>query len=247
MQLSDATNLQGIFEDIDFFAQTTLVTYPATHKVRNINNRFRNDILLWIWECYDGWQFNDSNQTDDVLYADQTLTTGVSVYAIPASAILITGVEILLPGTTVYQRLLPYTQELASSKPSISQFLKTSSVPITYQLVGDSLKILPPPNWTAATSLRVWFWKDVVSFAVTDTTPAPGIPSMFHRALSIGAALDWAMANKKELIPVLMKEYNDPRNPDSQKAKVQNFFKKRFQEFASPPVLRVADAVSEFQ
>lgn len=193
MQISDTTNLQGIFEEIDFYAQTDLTLYPATHKIRNLNNRYR-EILTHIFEVYGGWQFNDSNQTDDQLYADQTLTSGTSLYPLPTGAIIVTGAEVLLYNSSTYQKLYPYTQEEIGEAGAISEFNKNSGTPTSYQLIGDSIKVLPPPNYTQANSLRVWFWKDIVTFAVTDTAVVPGIPAIFHRALSIGGALDWVIA-----------------------------------------------------
>jgi hypothetical protein len=244
VQISDATNSQGIVQDINFLVSTNDNSYPIADKIRNVNNRFR-EILTWVWECYNGWKFNDSNQTDDTLYADQTLTSGISVYAIPATAIQIQGAEILLNGGSTWQKLYPVTQELIESSGMLSEWERGSSTPRSYQLIGDSIKILPAPNYTQATSLRVWFLRDVVSFAVTDTTPSPGIPSIFHRALSVGAALDYAIANLPNMIPILMNEFAGANNPNSQKNRIQRFFSRRMTELEGR--MMVKDATVEFK
>lgn len=241
LQYSDSSGYQGIVQEVDFYVGSNNTTYPIAQKTRNANQRYR-EILSWIFEAYDGWQFNDANASDDVLYADINLVSGTSIYAIPATAIIITGADILLQGSSVYQKLIPFTQELAQERNATSEFLRQSGVPLTYQLIGDSIKILPPPNWTASASLRVYFWKDITSFTITDTNTVPGIPALFHRALSVGMALDYAIAKLPDKIAQLQSMWDGSNN--SFKNKIQKFFSHRFHEF-NPPRMNVTDAVQE--
>jgi hypothetical protein len=244
LQISDSTNKQGILEEIDFFCGTDTNSYPTTHKIRNLNNRYR-EILTWVFEVYGGWQFNDSNQTDDLLYADQTLTSGTSLYAIPATAIIIVGAEVISMAGGTYQKLYPYTQEKIQGSGAISEFQKSGSVPNSYQLIGDSIKVLPPPNYTLANALRAWFWKDIVTFAVTDTAVVPGIPAIFHRALSIGVSLDYAIAQGLSKLNMLQNEWNGPNNPNSQEKRIKKFFVKRMKEIV--PVINLGNNSNEFK
>lgn len=235
-------------EEIDFFCGTNSDSYPTNHKIRNLNNRYR-EILSWIFEVYGGWQFNDSNQTDDTLYADQTLTASTSVYALPTTAIIVVGAEVMLNGTTTWQPLHPITQEEIQETGSITEFNKANSVPLYYQLIGDSIKILPPPSYTQASSLRVWFWKDIVTFAVTDTAVTPGIPAILHRALSIGAALDYALAKGLDSLPRLQFEWNGDEDrtgrEGGEKKRVKKFFINRMRELQ--PIIRMGNNSDEFK
>lgn len=218
--------------------QTNSTTYAIAHKTRNVNARYRT-ILSWIFECYDGWQFNDSNQTDDVLYADQTLTSGTSVYALPASAIMVAGAEVQNTGGT-WAKLKPITQEqIQTTAGSVAEFHDVSGVPLWYMLRGDSIDVRPAPNYTQASSLRVYFLQDAVSFAVTDTAKVPGFAAPFHRALAIGGALDWALVNKPEQVPILQGLWND------YEIRIKKFYSHRFLEM-KPGRITVRDGVQEF-
>ena len=194
VQLSDTTNLQGIFEEIDFYAQTDSTTYPATHKIRNLNNRYR-EVLTHIFEVYGGWQFNDSNSANDTLYADQTVTSDTAAYALPATAIRIVGVELKTNGSSSFTELYSVTNAELKERGSIAEANRTTGVPTQYKLGGDTIELYPTPNFTQATSLRVYFDGDISVFAVTDTTVVPGFAAPFHRALSLGGALDWVIAS----------------------------------------------------
>jgi hypothetical protein len=69
-------------------------------------------------------------------------------------------------------------------------------MPKYYDLVGESIMLYPAPaaaNVTTTAGLKLSFSRTIDEFAVTDTSTQPGFESNFHRALSIGAALDWAI------------------------------------------------------
>ena len=194
MQISDASGLQGVVEEIDFYAQTDSTTYPIGQKIRNLNNRYR-EVLTHIFEVFGGWQFNDSNSANDTLYADQTVTSGTATYAIPTTAIRIVGVEIKANGGSTWSKLWPTTNAELQDRGSVAEANRDTSVPTQYKLEGDTLELYPTPNFTQATSLRVYFDADISVFLVTDTAVIPGFAAPFHRALSLGGALDWVIAS----------------------------------------------------
>jgi hypothetical protein len=152
----------------------------------------------------------------------------------------VTGVEIKNTGGT-WEKLLPMSIDQIETFQAPSQFLNSPAVPRYYRLQGSSVTLYPAPNYTQASSLRVHFWQDVLSFAVTDTTgKTPGFAAPFHRALSIGIALDWAIANKPEKVVMLSQMWQD------YEIRIRKFYSHRYHEMY-PPVMSVRDATVEFK
>ena len=44
--------------------------------------------------------------------------------------------------------------------------------------------------------MKIYCQREVDYFTTSDTTQEPGFPSMFHRILSMGAALDYCLQNE---------------------------------------------------
>lgn len=195
MVFSDPSGKSGLIEDCTFLLGVDLNAYPIAERTRNINERFR---MIWsiIFQAYGGWKFVDNNvanTTTGVPYADQNIVSGTGLYSLPSEALTVNGVEMKPAAGSTFQVLQPITEE---------QFLElggdgrwsTDSVPYYYMLFGDVIRLLPSPNFSLASSLRVYFDQGISTFSVTDTTKTPGFDPTFHRALSVGAALDYAQA-----------------------------------------------------
>jgi len=193
MVFSDTSTNQGIIQDITFLLGIDINAYPIQDRTRNVNERYR---MVWsmIFESYGGWQFIDDNTSDTstgVPYTDTNLVAGTSLYALPSSSITVNAVEVLV-GTT-YRRLKAITSEQMMDAGGDSSF-SPSSAPVYYMLQGDVIRLLPTPNTSTTSGLRVYFDEGISTFTYTDTTKVPGFASPFHRMLSVGAALDYAIA-----------------------------------------------------
>ena len=181
--IADTTFLLGSGIDLN--------NYKIADRTRNINERQR---LVWqiIFESYGGWQFSSGGQSG--IYADQTLTSGTGTYTLPTDALTINWVDILLTGN-VWRRLLPMSYE-EYKQMNGDQIFRASGVPAYYMLAGTEIRLLQPPNYTQANSLRIWFdASDMADFLVDDTSATPAFAIPFHRILSIGAALDYALSH----------------------------------------------------
>lgn len=242
MQISDTSGLQGVFEEADFYCQTDSTIYPVTHKTRNVNNRYR-EILTHIFEVYGGWIFNDSNQSDDTLYADQTLTASTATYAIPANAIKVTGVELKSTGGT-WSKLHATTFEELQQYGSVAEKNRTTGTPTMYRLAGDTIELYPLPDYTQASSLRVYFERDISVFLVTDTSVVPGFAAPFHRALSLGISLDYSIA-KSDGTPKSVTKYNWLLGLWNAEIKgIRRFYGSRWEKTAR---INVHDATEEYR
>lgn len=194
MQFSDNAGKSGLIEDTTFLLGIDVNGYPIEERTRNINNRYAM-ILPIIFSSYGGWQFIDDNTSDTttgVPYADQNLTSGTSLYQLPTAALTVKGVSILTSGGS-RQNLTGISfeeyQQVGGDATNT-----TNAAPSRYMLQGDILRMVPTPNYSVTNGLRVYFDQAAYQFTSVDTTKTPGFASIFHRALSVGAALDYAMA-----------------------------------------------------
>lgn len=239
---SHATN-QDIISDITFLlGGVGVADYSLIDRTRSVNAHFSR-IWTIIFESYNGWKFMDDNTSDastGVPYADQTITSGTSLYALPTGSLAIDGVAIKLTASNPLTNLYPLSYEEFLERGGDGYFF-TNSTPQYYMLQGDILRILPTPNYTLASAIRVYFEQDIASFASTDTTKVPGFASPFHRMLSVGAALDFAvarnMADRVKMLTALLADYD---------LKLRSFYSKRFRDRFPHQMYTREDLVREF-
>jgi hypothetical protein len=77
----------------------------------------------------------------------------------------------------------------------MTDYQKTAGTPREYDKLGNQIFLYPKPNYSQASSLKVYYQRNVTHFAVSDTTAVPGFAENFHKILSYGAALDYAIAH----------------------------------------------------
>lgn len=243
MQFSDSSLKQGIVEDIDFLVGTDSTKFSTANKVRSVNERFR---MIWsiIFESYGGWFFMDDNVSDassGLPYADQTITNNLGLYALPTGALTVQHVEILTVAGGAWQRILPITYEDFIRIGADGRFT-ANGTPLYYILQGDIVRLLPIPNFTLASALRVYFAQDISAFAASDTTKAPGFASPFHRMLSIGAALDYAILNGQQT-----KANNLQAMWNDYERRLRSFYSKRFMARGNKNITPGEDLAEEFR
>ena len=195
MVFSNDSTKVGIVEEIDFYINTDSTSYPIEQKTRNIN-RHLDQVVSLILSSDGRWQFDDSNQTD-LPIGTATLVSEQQDYTIAGGTFLdVTRVDVKdINGN--YVTLTPIDQREVTSQ-SLSEFMKTPGMPRYYDKIGDSIFLYPKPSTsmvTASEGLKVYFQRVASYFAITDTTKVPGFAPLYHRILSVGAALDYAIQN----------------------------------------------------
>lgn len=242
MQYNDVSGGQGIIQDITFWTGVDLSAFQIADRTRSVNEWYRT-VWTWIFDSYGGWQFIDSNVSDTstgVPYADQTITSGTGLYALPSAALTVTGVEIQLSSGGPFTRLIPITQEQFQLMGGDGRFPSTGT-PLYYMLQGDIIRLLSVPNYTLAGALRVYFDQDISLFAVGDTTKVPGFASVFHRILSFGPSYDWcAIKGPKDRVPQLLGLLQDNER------RLKSFYGQRYKTRFPNRVGPGADLVDEF-
>ena len=194
MIFSNSTTKAGLVEDIDFLVGTDSTSYPIEQKTRNINRKY-DEVVSLILQSDGKWKWDDTNNAAQPS-TSITMTENTSAVAIPDTTYLtISRVEVKdINGN--YLLLTPINEsEIPQAK---TEFLKTAGTPIYYEKVGAFLNLYPKPtagSVTLASGLKVYYQRDASYFATTDTTKVPGFAAPFHRILSLGGALDYAIAN----------------------------------------------------
>jgi hypothetical protein len=244
MQISGHATSQDIISDISFLlgGGIDLNNFKIADRTRCVNERNR---MVWqmIFESYGGWKFMDdavSDASTGVPYADQTITSGTGLYALPTGALVVNGVFAKLTSDGSWTKLTPLTEEEFMQMGGDGHF-SSNGTTLYYMLQGDVIRLLPTPNFTTASGLRVFFDQDISAFATTDTTKVPGFASIFHRMLSIGAALDYAlshgMTDKVNYLSALWNDYEK---------RLRDFYSKRFKARFPHRMSAGPDLVSEF-
>lgn len=250
MQYQSEANGQDIIADITFLLGANLAAnFKINDRTRSVNE-WQNIVWTWIFESYGGWQFMDdassgvtgnvTSGTNDVPYADQTITSGTPLLALPTGTLTVVGVQMKSVSGGTFSPLQPLTYEEFLDRGGDGAFPSTG-VPSFYMLQGDILRLLPSPNFTLSAALRVVFDQAMVNFAVTDTTKVPGFASIFHRILSIGPSLDYAMVRGT---PALVNQLTALKNDYQQR--IKSFYSKRYKDRFPNRINTGEDLASEF-
>jgi len=199
MEFNDESTGLGLCQDVRFllgFSVNDTTSYSTTNITRNMNSWYRK-ANSWIWQATGTWEYDDSNYTDFPI-ATADLVVGQSDYALPSSAQKIMRVEIL--DTTGNYTLLT---ELDQSEigEAMTRFRGNDGMPQYFDLIGSSLVLYPAPaaaNITTTAGIKVYFSRGIDEFSTADTSTEPGFSNDFHRLLSYGAALDYALAHNMD-------------------------------------------------
>jgi len=195
MVFSDTITKKGLVEDTDRLVNTDSSSYPLADKAAIMNN-YLDEVVSLIQNSDGRWEWDDSNQTD-LPIGTTTLVDGQPDYNIAGDTFLkIIRVE-LMNVNGDYELLTPITD--SDVNQSMTEFQKTNGMPKFYDKIGDSILLYPTPSASLVTlsaGLKVYFQRLPSYFSSGDTTKVPGFNPLFHRILSMGAALDYAISNE---------------------------------------------------
>lgn len=238
MQFNGDSNGNDLVTLSNDLCNTTTLLYPLTEKARSAN---RGLSLVWSWilDSYNGWESDDSANTDFPI-ATTTLTTGQADYDIPVDSQTIRSVDIYYNGGTMYQKVWPITEEEFTSKGiSEGSIFTTTGTPLYYRPIGTSIKLYPTPSYTMAQGLRVTYDRGLNNFVPTDTTKTPGFMSQFHAVIAVIMALDfcvrYGLSATQDLQTML----------DDYERRIKLFYSKRYQE-KYPNVIKLRDATWDY-
>ena len=195
MKFSSDSDKSGIVEDIDFLLDIIdngSTDYPIAQKTRNVNNWYDRAVNL-ILGADGNWEWDDENYTSTRPVATTTLEADKQRYSLAGEGILkVLRVE-CKDTTGNWVQLVPFNQDQKRGI-ALPEWLKTAGNPQHYDVAYNALVLYPTPNFEASGGLKIYYQRDFDHFTTADTTQAPGFDPLFHRLLSYGAALDYAIA-----------------------------------------------------
>ncbi len=179
--------LNDIYNDIDFICQTDTSSYPTTDKLRNVN-RWYHKIQELIIDNMNDWYFQGDYATCD-LVKDQ------EEYVFPSDILKLDRVEINYTGGEndwTVARPIPIDRIKYPLSNENEVYTKTS--PIFFLPDTLSIMIRPKPDNNITNGLKIYYQKDITE--LSQTTDKPSLAEPFHRILSLGASLDYVIANQ---------------------------------------------------
>ncbi len=197
-------NYTTLIGDIGFLTGASTADYSSADRTTYLNHWYHK-VITMILDAQDEWNWDDSNQTDYPI-GTTDLVAGQQDYTFPASLkiLKIQRVEYSPDGTNWY-KVQPFDineRQLATDSASLTRDFQATSP--YYDIQANSIFLYPVPTQNVTGGLKVWFQREPVEFTTSDTTKEPGIDEAWHRMLSVGASLEYAIAkNLPHLINTL--------------------------------------------
>jgi hypothetical protein len=166
--------------------QITSTEYADTALDRNLNLWYRS-VLSWIVSVQGEWEINGDIFTRD-------LSTGVTDYEMPSSLFRLFKGEIMYDTTQGFVPLTPISVQGKSSVEGNSTRPIDDFTRPTLEVFGNFLQIKPAPTADVVNGLKLWAQVDFVD--ITTSNDTPDLIALIHRALSVGAAMDYAFAQE---------------------------------------------------
>jgi hypothetical protein len=225
-------NLLELKKDTKYLAlgDENSTDYADAPLLRNINNWY-DTVDNWIWRADSTWEFDDSGATTFPI-ATSDLVDGQDDYEIPSTARSIKLVEVK-DASGNWQRLKKLDISQISGSPE--ELFKTPGMPLYYDVMGRSIILYPAPasdSVTLSGGLRMYVSRHITPLSVD--TDEPGFDRSFHRILSIGAAMDYCVANTLSAKEVDLRRmiFGGDTTPGL-KRELEEFYGKRHEEFKS--------------
>ena len=199
MVYSDTTNLNGLIQECErvLFGEYGSISDNTTRlkEFTSLLNQSLDDTALDIMRVDRNWKWDDRNHPDRPI-ATANIVSGQADYATDVSFLKIEKVEIK-SSDGVWRMLRPIKE---TERPfSFEERYDEDNLPLYYDLQGYSIILFPTPNYSQDDSLKVHYQRTFSRFETSDTTKAPGCPSVFHPLIALRACYKYAFVNRMEI------------------------------------------------
>lgn len=204
MEFYNDTTKNGICQEIDFIVGSDVNEYPLTQKARNVN-RWLDRVVTLILRSDGKWNWDDANYSD-LPIGTLNLVANQQNYSISGNELLkLLKVECADSDGTFTPLYQIDTRE--NKNEAMSEIMKTAGTPQYFDLINNTFILYPKPSYSYTGGLKIYYQRIPDYFTSTDTTQVPGFAEPYHRILSYGAALDFAISkNMTGRIPMLREE-----------------------------------------
>lgn len=202
MTFNDTTTKNGLIQECEtwlFGSDYGAISNNTNqlHTFTRLLNNGLDETATLILQTDGKWSFDDQNYTDyPIAYTD--LVAGQKDYTLDVSHFKIIGVEVKdSEGNYVAIPQINY-RDIRQAGQTPTEFYETDGMPVCYEPFTPSLFLYPSPSATDVTltaGLKLRFQRNPSYFVYTDTTKAPGIPSIFHDIPVLFACAKYAKSN----------------------------------------------------
>lgn len=187
MRINDSSNKeQSLYHDFLFWTGAKEVSITYTDFVRSAN--FALDaVVRKIFETSGRWQFDDANN-GDIMISTTDLVANQDNYTLADEHLRLSRFRVRDKQGN-WKTLRPIDRRDESDR-----LLAKTGEPVAYDKIGRSLIPVPVPDYGATLGVELTFERGSNYFSPTDTTKQPGIPSPFHRYVSLYPSRDQVLA-----------------------------------------------------
>ncbi len=191
-------NISELKKDVVFWVSgdsTKSIDFTDADILRSIN-AYYDEATSLILKADGRWEFDDENLTT-LPVATTDLVSGQADYEISGETFLnLLRVEIKdANGNGVQLQPLDQDDKIGVA---MTEWAKTNAQPTCYDKVGNSIILYPTPNYSSTGGLKTYYQRPVSLFTsaeMTTGTKTPGFNPLYHRYLSMGAAVDYCSVN----------------------------------------------------
>jgi hypothetical protein len=174
----------------------TSAGYPDAKLNPTLNEWYRI-IFGWVLLQSGIWEPSGEQYTTD-------LVSGQSEYILPSGLIVLKRLEIKYPGMTSYVTMNKLDDFQTNSSFRNGDFSFATADHSYYRVFDRSVFIFPTPTANVTSGLSLETVNDVVS--LSGSSDIPDLNPLIHRAVAIGAAMDYCNSNERLRQGRLLKE-----------------------------------------
>lgn len=183
--------------------------FSDTDIVRGVNEYY-NEVVSIIMKADGRWEWDDNNLTT-LPIAVTDLVSAQDDYEIDAADFLNVKRVECKDSSGNWIQLEPLSFE-DKQGTAMTEWAETDGTPQYYDKLGNSVVLYPATNYNSTGGLKVYFQRTPSYFVYDDTTKTPGFNPLYHRYLSMGAALDYCIVNDMtSRVTMLTAKINDMR------------------------------------
>lgn len=204
MVFSDTTDNTGLIQDCELrlFDGDYGAISSNTKRLQtftNLINRALDKITALILKNDNTWQWEDYNKTDYPI-GTTDIVSGQADYPLDVQYLTVREVQIKDEAGN-RKRLIPWDErdlDLTDNTVAMEERYKEEGTPIYFNMEGNSIFLIPTPNYSFDDGLIVKTQRPHGYYVTTDTTKQPGIPSIYHYLVSYQACVDYAILEVHE-------------------------------------------------
>lgn len=198
--------ISDVVSRVYFLTGTNVNSFPAADMLISINTAY-NRVASLIDKNDARWQWDDLNNTD-LPIATTSLVSGQQDYSLATSHLTIDRIEIK-DSAGNWTELSQIDQQMLKGgrKTALLAYRNVTGLPLEYDVVGASVFLYPIPNYSLASSLKIYFTRGPAEFTsaeVTAGTKSPGFNSLFHDLIPLWVAYDYLVVKIPQLATSVM-------------------------------------------